>query len=360
MFQSDQTMESLLTGLPEPLLRWYRLHARDLPWRHTSDPYRIWVSEIMLQQTRVAAVLGYYRRFLEAFPCVETLAAAPEERLFKLWEGLGYYSRARNLHRTARIVAERGAFPRTSAELQTLPGIGEYTAAAVASAAYGERISAVDGNVLRVVSRLTDCHDDVSLPATKRMIQTRLTEAMPRSTAKIRLFNQSTMELGALVCVPNGPPKCGECPTADRCLGRARGTAESLPRKAPKLPRQIRELTVYLLLRDDGRIALRRRPDTGLLAGLWEFPNVPGTLDEDAAAEPLQAWGLTPREWLKRLTARHIFTHVEWHMTGCVLRVTGSGPENFLWTDSPQLLAIPSAFQKYRAEALRLLGQAVL
>lgn len=356
MKQNHTTTENIPAGLTEPLLRWYRQNARDLPWRHTDDPYRIWVSEIMLQQTRVAAVLGYYGRFLAAFPTVEALAAAPEDALLKRWEGLGYYSRARNLQKAARIVTERygGVFPRTREALLSLPGIGDYTAGAVLSACFGVREAAVDGNVLRVTARLADCHRDVSAPAVKRDVRAGLTARMPREEADIRIFNQAMMELGATVCGPGGPPRCGDCPLAALCRGRARGTAGLLPVKAVKPPRRKEALGVFVLLRRDGRVALRRR-GAGLLAGLWEFPNAPGAPDEAEAARQVSAWGLTPEGWVQKLSARHIFTHVEWHMTGYVLRVRddGGAPGAFFWADRAALdaLAVPSAFAKYLAAA---------
>ena len=243
----------------------------------------------------------------------------------KLWEGLGYYSRARNLQKAAKLVAERGAFPGTYGGLLALPGIGEYTAGAIASAAFGLREPAVDGNVLRCVARLTDCHDDIAAPGTKRAVQEQVRGLMPEAEADVRIFNQAVMELGATVCVPNGPPKCDACPARDFCLGRLRGTAESLPVKAAKKARRVEEKTVFLLLRN-GEIALRRRPDAGLLAGLWEFPNTEGTLDEAEAAAAVRAWGLEPKAWRRKLTAKHIFTHVEWRMTGYALETAGAGP----------------------------------
>ena len=335
MKQQSVTSEKILPALPEHLLPWYRANARDLPWRHTADPYRIWVSEIMLQQTRVAAVLGYYARFLEAFPTVEALAEADEECLLKLWEGLGYYSRARNLQKAARCIAERGAFPDTYEDLLKLPGIGDYTASAIAAAAFGRPEPAVDGNVLRVV-----------------------VGAMPSEAANIRIFNQAMMELGATLCGPNTAPQCGDCPVRALCLGHQRGTAEALPVKKAKKERRIEEKTVFLLLGTEG-VALRKRPKTGLLAGLWEFPNVPGTLDESAAAAAVADMGLTPVDWKSRLTAKHIFTHVEWHMTGYILTVRGSGAAELVWADGPGLLArsVPSAFARYYAEALRELEE---
>ena len=343
-----------LAQLPPPLLVWYRTNARDLPWRRTRDPYRIWVSEIMLQQTRVAAVLGYYARFLDAFPTVEALASAPEELLLKLWEGLGYYSRARNLQKAARLVAEQGCFPNSYDGLRALPGVGDYTAAAIASAAFARPCAAVDGNVLRVAARLTDCHDDVASPQTKKNIRGQVQAVFPESEPDIRIFNQSLMELGATVCVPNGPPKCLFCPVRELCLGLSRGTAEFLPVKAPTKARRAEEKTVFLLLRE-GRIALRKRPETGLLAGLWEFPNVEGTLDEAAAGDVVRAWDLEPRAWKNRLTAKHIFSHVEWRMTGYTLEVSGKGPPGFVWTETLEHHAVPSAFVRYREEAERAL-----
>ena len=352
MKNKNMTTETLPARLQPVLLDWYRKNARDLPWRHTRDPYCIWVSEIMLQQTRVAAVLGYYARFLEAFPTVEALAAAPEEQLMKLWEGLGYYSRARNLQKTARLITERGSFPETYDELMKLPGVGDYTASAVAAIAFGKREPAVDGNVLRVVTRITDCHDDILDPKVKKRIRAQLQEIMPQDEAEIRLFNQSVMELGATVCGPNGAPKCDLCPVAEMCLSRQNGTAELLPVKKPKKERRIEEKTVFVLLRD-GSVALRQREDSGLLAGLWEFPNVEGALDEETAPSVLEQWGLNARNWSRKLTAKHVFTHVEWHMTGYVLEVSGDGPEEFLWVDEAGLEehAVPSAFVRYYTEA---------
>ena len=359
MKQTILTTEKNLAPLTGPLLVWYRKNARDLPWRRTDDPYRIWVSEIMLQQTRVAAVLDYYTRFLENFPTVEALAAAPEELLLKRWEGLGYYSRARNLQKAAKLVTERhgGRFPPDYAALLALPGIGEYTAGAIASSAFSLREPAVDGNVLRVVTRITDCHDDITAPRTKQAVRAQVAEAMPETAAEIRVYNQAVMELGATVCVPNGAPKCALCPAEPFCLARQRGTIAQLPVKPPKKERRREERTVFLLLRE-GRVALRRRGETGLLAGLWEFPNAEGILDEAAAASVLTAWGLELRAWEKQLSAKHIFTHVEWQMTGYSLRVAGAGPADILWANAETLerCAVPSAFAKYYAEAKKLLS----
>ena len=352
MKQTDSTTENLLRTLPEPLLGWYRENARDLPWRHTEDPYRIWVSEIMLQQTRVAAVLGYYARFLAVFPTVEALAEADEERLMKLWEGLGYYSRARNLQKAAREITALGGFPDTYDGLLALPGIGDYTASAIAAAAFGRREPAVDGNVLRVAARVTGDEGDIAAPATKKRVTAALAEIIPLDAPGD--FNQAMMELGATVCGPNTAPRCDDCPVSGLCLGRQRGTAETLPVKKAKKERRVEEKTV-LLLKRDGKIALRKRPKTGLLAGLWEFPNVEGALDETAAGAVVEAMGLSVIDWQSRLTAKHIFTHVEWHMTGYALTVRGDGPAELEWVDAAGLAvrSVPSAFARYYEEAKR-------
>ena len=352
------TKNEVLTQLSVPLLEWYRDNARPLPWRRTDDPYPIWVSEIMLQQTRVAAVLGYYQRFLAAFPTVEDLANAPEEQLMKLWEGLGYYSRARNLQKAAKLVAEEGAFPDTYEGLLALPGVGDYTASAIASAAFGLREAAVDGNVLRVVSRITNCHDDILDTKVKSRIRGWVQEILPETEAEMRIFNQAMMELGAMVCVPNGPPKCELCPAAGFCQGRICGTAENLPVKQPKKKRRREEMTVFLFLKD-GKVALRKRSNTGLLAGLWEFPHVSGQLEEETAPGAVQAFGVDAKAWKNKLAAKHIFTHVEWHMTGYTLEVAGEGIPELVWMDAAELTAhaVPSAFARYYEEALRRLKE---
>ena len=271
----------------ELLQKWYPGHHRDLPWRKTRDPYAIWVSEIMLQQTRVAAVIPYYERFMKELPDVKALAAVPDDRLNLLWQGLGYYSRAKNLKRAAQIVCERfaGRMPDTYGALLSLPGIGSYTAGAIASIAYGERVPAVDGNVLRVYARMMNDPSDVGDLAVKTRVFDELKAVMP---ADAGTFNQAMMELGALVCVPNGQPLCADCPLNGVCKAREAGTAGLLPNKAPKKPRAIEDRTVFALY-DHGAPLLRRRPDKGRLAGLYELPNVPGTLSTEKAMEWLTA-----------------------------------------------------------------------
>lgn len=299
----------------EHLLAWYEANKRDLPWRRTTEAYPVWISEIMLQQTRVEAVRGYWTRFLEALPTVEALATVEEDRLLKLWEGLGYYSRARNLKRAAQQIMERfgGALPKDYAALLSLPGIGEYTAGAIASIAFGIPVPAVDGNVLRVMARLRDDASDILDPAVRRAVRQHLCEELPAE--RPGAFNQAMMELGATVCLPNGAPLCLVCPLQGLCTAHAALEECAYPVKAAKAQRRIQSMTVFVLRRGDC-VVLRKRPQTGLLAGLYEFPHVEGYLSGEEAADALRALtGLTAP--LKHLCeAKHIFTHLEWRMTG--------------------------------------------
>jgi len=349
-------MDGVLEQAVEKLLDWYGASARMLPWREEPTAYRVWVSEIMLQQTRVEAVKPYFRRFMEAFPTVEALANAEEEQVLKLWEGLGYYSRARNLHKAAQVVTERfhGEFPGTVKELLALPGVGDYTAGAVASIAFGVKAPAVDGNVLRVVSRLLCREDDVLSPAVKKRVTGEIAGVLPEGRAGE--FNQALMELGEVVCVP-GVPQCGECPLCTICEGRRQGMEASLPVKARKKPRKIEKRTVFVLV-CGGRLALRRRPDEGLLAGLWELPAADGHLDVDGAREALRRWGLRADGLAELAPARHIFSHLEWHMAGWAGEVKDSCP-GFFWASAEELrrdVALPSAFKAYRGEIAARLG----
>ena len=271
-----------LAAIVGPLLEWYGRNARSLPWREEPAPYRVWVSEIMLQQTRVEAVKPYFARFLAELPDVTALASAPEQQLMKLWEGLGYYSRARNLQKAARVMVEQygGTLPADYDALLKLPGIGPYTAGAVASIAYGIPVPAVDGNVLRVVMRLTAGWEDIADPAVKRAVERRMAAILPKDRPGD--FNQAMMELGATVCAPGGEPKCLVCPLNALCEGYRQGVARELPVKAKKKARRIEERTVFLLV-CDGELAIRKRADSGLLAGLWELPSVEGKLNPEGA-----------------------------------------------------------------------------
>ena len=337
----------------QALLLWYQQNKRDLPWRHTSDPYRIWISEIMLQQTRVEAVKPYYARFLEAAPNVKALAALPEEKLMKLWEGLGYYSRARNLQKAACVVVEEydGMMPTTYEELLKLPGIGEYTAGAIASIAYGLRVPAVDGNVLRVLARVSGSEADITLPETKKAFRESLSLVVPVEAGD---FTQSLIELGATVCAPNREPMCEVCPLRDCCAAYREQKTNEIPVRAPKKPRRVEERTVFLI-RDGDRTALHKRPPKGLLSGLYELPNVEGHLDEDEVLSHLRSLGFEPLRIQKLENAKHIFTHIEWHMIAYDVRITPEfdglhGQSGMLLVPNGELhqsYAIPSAFAAY-------------
>ncbi|MBQ3226401.1 MAG: A/G-specific adenine glycosylase [Clostridia bacterium] len=338
---------SLLKQIPKPLLSWYDREKRVLPWRENKDPYRVWVSEIMLQQTRVEAVIDYYNRFLKLFPTVEALAEAPTEQVLKAWEGLGYYSRARNLQKAAQMVVSdyNGIFPKTAKELLKLPGIGRYTAGAVSSIAYDSQEPAVDGNVLRVIMRILACDENVSKDSVKTEVEEIVRGIIP---ARAGDFNQSLMELGALVCLPNGAPLCEKCPLAELCEGRRQGIAEQLPNKTQKKERTIEQKTVFVIEKD-GRAALRKREEKGLLAGMWEFPNCVGALDEKQAKEKLASWGISG-EMSKLESAVHIFTHREWHMSAYFVHAQGTKDAPFVWADEKELkeqLTVPAAFSAF-------------
>ena len=342
-----------LNILPALLLPWYRENHRALPWRETKEPYHIWLSEIMLQQTRVEAVKGYYTRFLTALPTVEALANCDDDSLHKLWEGLGYYSRVRNLKKAARVIQERygGQFPRDYGEVLALPGIGEYTAGAVCSIAFNLPTPAVDGNVLRVFSRLTDDPSPIDLPAVKAGVREALAAIYPANAGD---FTQALMELGATVCGPNRKPECGSCPCHEICLGCLHGTAEALPVKSPKRERRQEDRTVFIL-QCDGRYALEKRPDRGLLAGLWQFPNMAGHLSTSQALAEVERMELRPREILREVSRKHIFTHIQWNMKGIYLEVVEASGR-FSWFTAEQIdtqAALPTAFRLFWEEKER-------
>ena len=324
------------------LLSWYDREKRELPWRGTREPYRVWLSEIMLQQTRAEAVAPRYEAFLSRFPTVEALAAADEEAVLKAWEGMGYYSRARNLRRAAMEVVRRGGFPQSAKELQTLPGVGAYTAAAVASIAFHEAAPALDGNQARVLSRLLAFDETVDTPQRLRKPAEALIDRERPGD-----YNQALMDLGSGICTPRAP-KCETCPVAAFCAARAGGDAESYPRLPPPIARREVEVTVVLAYLD-GRVLVRRRPSKGLLAGLWEFPNFSeGTLEDTLPGA--RATGELAR-------SRHVFTHLVWNMRG--LRAEAEAlPEGMRAVDADELRALPfpTALRVYRQIAMRELG----
>lgn len=341
-----------------PLVEWFRENQRDLPWRKRMDAYRVWISEIMLQQTRVEAVKPYYERFLKELPDVKALAEVPEDRLLKLWEGLGYYNRARNLKEAACQIMEKygGRFPETYEEIRGLKGIGNYTAGAVSSFVYGVRKPAVDGNVLRVVTRITADGSDITKAGTRTKVEREVEEVIPAEAAGD--FNQSLIELGAIVCVPNGEPKCGICPVSGICLAHAQGRETEFPVKAKKKERRIEKRTI-LVFRDNEKAAVRKRPDTGLLAGLYEFPGTEGHLKQSEAVRYAKSLGLMPIRIKKLGSAKHIFSHVEWHMVGYEvmvdeleknMREQDAAPGEIVFAELRELkehYPMPSAFEAY-------------
>ncbi len=352
----------IVLGSPElkeaagPLVEWFRENRRDLPWRRRMNAYRVWISEIMLQQTRVEAVKPYYERFLKELPDVKALAEVPEERLLKLWEGMGYYNRARNLKAAAVQIMEEfgGRFPDRYEEIRSLKGIGSYTAGAIVSFVYNIPKPAVDGNVFRVVTRLLADPDDITKASTRTKIEALLEEVIPRDAAGD--FNQSLIELGAIVCLPNGEPKCAECPVRHLCRSFAEGTQMEYPVKKKAKERRIEKRTVFLFC-DGGAVAIRKRKSTGLLAGMYEFPNVEGHLKRQEAIDYARSLGLAPVRVKKLESAKHIFSHVEWHMTGYEILVDELEKEmkdNVIFAGRDELeekYPMPSAFETYLAAA---------
>lgn len=343
-------METILQQLPAALLPWFDQNKRDLPWRKDKEPYHIWLSEIMLQQTRVEAVKGYYVRFLETLPTVRDLSTADDELLHKLWEGLGYYSRVRNLKKAAQVVMEKhgGCFPENHADILALPGIGPYTAGAVSSICFDLPTPAVDGNVLRVISRILNEDTPIDRPDYKKSVERRLAEVYPLRAGD---FTQSLMELGATLCGPNWTPRCEACPCRDFCRGYAAGTAQQLPVKSPPKAKKTEEKTVFILS-CAGTYALRKRPEKGLLAGLWEFPNISGKIDMSVGMEVLREMGLQPVEAYRQVGRQHIFTHIRWEMNGLYVEVAQPGG-NFTWLTADEIrreAALPTAFRQFWEE----------
>ena len=355
-----------LNQLVEPLQKWFIGNARVLPWRENPKAYYVWISEIMLQQTRVEAVKPYFDRFIRELPDVKALAECPEDKLLKLWEGLGYYNRVRNLKIAANQILENydGVIPSEYEELLKLKGIGHYTAGAIASIAYGKPVSAVDGNVLRVISRVCADDSDIMKQSVKNTMENALNSIMNGVQEEKMLipsiFNQALMELGATVCLPNGAPKCEQCPWSDFCEAKKEGRISELPVKTKAKARRIEEKTVFIV-KDGEKLALHKRPKKGLLAGLYELPNVEGHLSEQETLEYIKTQGYVPVRIQEACDAKHIFSHVEWHMKGYVvfLEAKDFQKESMACTDEKQdwifvdvedtkeNYAIPSAFVKY-------------
>ena len=357
IFRNENLKEMAL-----PLVNWYRSQRRDLPWRIDVNAYKVWVSEIMLQQTRVEAVKPYYARFLNAFPTIKDLAEAEEDLLLKMWEGLGYYNRVRNMQKAARqvMIDYNGEFPSTYEEIRGLTGIGSYTAGAISSFAFGIPKPAVDGNVLRVISRLTASYEDIMNANVRERMEHEIEELIPMEAAGD--FNQGLIELGAIVCVPNGAPKCAECPLAHLCRAHEKGIELELPVKSKAKERRIEKKTVFIF-QDGDHVAIKKRPAKGLLAGLYELPNVEGHLTEDEAIKYSKQIGLSPLRIQKLDDGKHIFSHVEWQMIGYRIRVDElekSCAEKMLFIHPEEIEAeypIPAAFETYVKYVEIKLGQ---
>jgi A/G-specific adenine glycosylase len=346
--------------LARRLLGWYDRHRRRMPWRalpgERPDPYKVWLSEIMLQQTTVAAVGPYFARFLARFPAVEALAAAKLDEILGLWQGLGYYARARNLHAAAQVVARElgGRFPDTAAALKKLPGIGDYTAAAIAAIAFDRPEAALDGNVERVIARLDAV--EMALPAAKPALRALTRRLVP--AARAGDFAQALMDLGATICTPRAP-RCMLCPWTDACLGRARGIADTLPRKLAKPVRPVRHGVAFFLMDAEGAILLRRRPEKGLLGGMMEVPST-GWAEKAPSARQAAAAAPAPATWrVLPGTVRHGFTHFELKLTVWAARVTRRPRAKGVWCPGEHLAtqALPTAMKKILSHALAQLGK---
>lgn len=347
-----------LSGMVEPLLQWYDRNARVLPWREEPTPYRVWISEIMLQQTRVEAAKPYFDRFTTALPNIQALAEISEEELLKLWEGLGYYNRVRNLQKCAKIILRDfgGELPKTLEELTSLPGIGPYTAGAIASIAYQVPLPAVDGNVLRVITRILACPSDITKESFKKLISQALTTVLPK---RVGDFNQALMELGATICLPNGTPKCLCCPVSQLCRAYQAGTMMDFPVKPEKKKRRMEQRTVFLFF-SNGKTALRKRPETSLLAGMWEFPNTASALTQVEAERWLEEQGFSVASLSPLPDAKHIFSHIEWHMNGFSVQLLSEPENDWVWVGREELekeYAVPAAFKLYFRQALEKLSQ---
>lgn len=343
-----------LKEINQPLLEWFYQNQRNMPWRNHPSFYYVWVSEIMLQQTRVDAVIPYFERFVEQLPTIESLAQADEDVLLKLWEGLGYYNRVRNLQIAAKQIMEeyQGTPPSSYDDLIKLKGIGEYTAGAILSIVYNQKKAAVDGNVLRVLSRVLGDSSDITLLTTKKRMKELIEQNMPDDA---RGFTQSLMELGALICIPNGKPKCESCPIRSFCKAYQTNTISQFPVKKASKKRSIEKRTVLLILYQN-KILLEKRTNSGLLKGLYEYPSIEGHFTKNEMKYYLDELGLYAPEMKKIVSAKHIFSHKEWHLQGYVVPLIDSalGINKHLkdgtWVsieEIHQVYSIPKAYQTY-------------
>ena len=340
----------------ERLVSWYRKNKRSFPWRDTKDPYHVWISEIMLQQTRTEAVISYFERFLKQVPDIKALSLIKDDDLNRLWEGLGYYSRARNLKKCAIKLMEdhNGKLPEDHEALLKLPGIGPYTAGAIMAIGFGRPYPAIDGNVLRVLARYFAIADDIRQDATKKLI-TKSVEDYYRKEDQDREFvkdlTQAFMDLGAVVCIPNGAPRCDECPLKDHCEACKKKLIDKIPYRSPLKQRKIIDRTLFII-RNGDRFLLRKREEKGLLAGLYEFIGVDEKLNAKKTKEYLTEKGYDVLHLKKLPDSKHVFSHIEWHMDAYEVKIGNWDiplKENEILVNKAELqkLAIPSAFKTY-------------
>ena len=346
-YKGRYKMKNSLNWIVTPLLKWYQKEKRILPWREDKNPYHVWISEIMLQQTRIEAVKEYYALFMKELPDVKSLAEVSEERLLKLWEGLGYYSRARNLKKSASIIMREyhGDFPKQYQELIKLPGIGEYTAGAISSICFQEKQTAVDGNVLRVISRVMGSRKDVLLPETKKEVEKMLIAVMPKESGD---FNEGLMELGETICLPSGTPLCEKCPLQKDCIAYQQNLTVEIPVRVKKIKRTKAEKTILIMINEEGKIAIEKRIEKGLLSGMYQFPNFDGFLEEKEIKQKLRQANIIVKKMQFLKETKHVFTHVDWYMKSYQISVKDQN-QNYLWVSQEELInqyALPTAFQK--------------
>lgn len=346
-------------SITKDLIHWFEKNQRNLPWRKTRDPYAIWISEIMLQQTRVDTVIEYYKKFLNKFTSIKKLSEAKVDQVLKLWEGLGYYSRARNILKAAKIIKKEyhGKFPNQYEQIIRLPGIGKYTAGAILSIAFGKKVPAVDGNVLRVISRLFCIQKSIDSPSIKKKIEKIVLTLMPEN--KTSMFTQGLMELGALICIPENPC-CLVCPVHKNCVAFQKGLEEGLPRKEKKAkPKKISRFVAVIYDSKQKKILMNKRTGKGVLSGLWEFPGVEAGNEEEFKEKFIKSYKLRIKNNRYWMDVEHVFTHLHWKMKVCRCEVFKGRrilPETLKWVSQKEMerLTIPSAFRKIKQKLAHL------
>ncbi len=343
-----------MTELSDKITKWYLENKRDLPWRKDKDPYHVWISEIMLQQTRIEAVLSYYKRFMETLPTIESLSKVEDDKLLKLWEGLGYYNRARNLKKAAIKIIEdyNGIFPSTFEEIISLPGIGEYTASAISSICFSLPEVTIDGNVLRVYTRVFEDDSIIDQEKTRKKIREKLMKIVPENSGD---FNEGLMELGETICLPNGIPKCERCPLKDLCLSRKHKTSLKYPIKNPKKDKKTEHLTVFLFIKEN-QILIEKRMEEGVLQGLWQFPNMNGVMSKKDVEEYCNYQNIHSVKIEKGISYTHIFTHKKWIMDSYIITLDNKENLGGIFVTKEMMeeaYSIPGAFQPFKKDFIK-------